>query len=340
MSTLKDKKISIIVPIYNAELYIEKCLVSICNQTYGNLQIIIVNDGSKDKSLEICSHFRDKDSRIELYSQKNLGVSAARNLGLSKVKGEYLAFVDADDYLEFNSYETAISKIEDADALFFAYSEYYAEKNFHRNIFPKKNGIVDSEEAMSQCFLPVGYFTSVWNKIFKTEVVKDILFKEEFKVSEDEIWLIEALKKTRKVMLIKDVLYNYVQNKNSSTHTDYQINYKWMSELRAKEYILQLINRSSNCHNQFEAKTYNDLFHLLWFAYITGDKKNYKLIENRISAYKKSFYGSDMYSYIRKIRYQFINFMIFLHFPKVMVHYLGELTTFKLKLTYESGANK
>lgn len=326
-----NEKLSVIVPVYNAEKYISRCLDSICKQTYENLQIIIVNDGSTDKSFQVCREYQTNDMRIELYSQQNSGVGAARNTGLSNVKGEYLTFVDADDYLDLNAYEIAMNRINEADALFFAYEEKYLSNRINRKMIPQTEGVVNSEEALYQCFLPVGYFTSVWNKIFKADIAKRVYFKEVFKISEDEIWLVEVLKKTNEIILIKDVLYNYVQNSESTTHTDFKINNKWISELKAKELILSLLDRKSVCYDQFEAKTYNDLFHLLWFAYITGDKGKFKQIKTKLSYHKKAFLCSNMYSIKRKTRYQIVNFMMNLSFPKNVVYFFGNITTFKLK---------
>ena len=330
-----NKKLSVIVPIYNAEKYLQRCLESICNQSYNNLQIILINDDSSDNSIKICKEYQLKDNRIELYNQKRAGVSAARNKGLSKADGEYVTFVDADDYLELNAYEIVMNSIDDVDAVFFAYKEYYDKENTFREMKPTLSGTVNSKEAMYQCFLPVGYFTSVWNKVFKTEIAKLVKFNIDYAISEDEIWLVEIINKIKKINLINLFLYNYVQIDDSTTHNDFHINKKWISELKAKEYILNIIDKNDDNYFQFEAKSYNDLFHLLLFAYIDNDKENYKRIKTVISKYKNSFLKSNMYNSIRKIKYQVLLYLMDLHFPKKVIYYFGNLTTYKIKSKYK-----
>ena len=105
-----DKKISIIVPVYNLEKYLPRCLNSVCNQTYKNLEIILVDDGSTDKSSDICDNWAKKDSRIIVIHKKNGGVSSARNAGIKKATGEYIHFVDGDDWLELNCYEKIVER--------------------------------------------------------------------------------------------------------------------------------------------------------------------------------------------------------------------------------------
>lgn len=113
---LFNEKISVIVPIYNVGIYLERCLISLCGQTYNNLEIILVNDGSTDECLEICKEFELKDNRIKVFHQSNQGVSSARNTGLKAVTGDYIAFVDADDYFHPEMYERLYSLLIDNNA--------------------------------------------------------------------------------------------------------------------------------------------------------------------------------------------------------------------------------
>ena len=117
--------LSVIVPIYNAENNLEKCLDSIIDQTYKNLELILINDGSTDGSLKICNKYKKNDNRIRLFSKENNGVSSARNLGISMAKGHYITFVDADDYLDLNAYEIALSNFGNNEAVFFSYKEIF-----------------------------------------------------------------------------------------------------------------------------------------------------------------------------------------------------------------------
>ena len=145
-----NRIISVIIPIFNAEKYLRKCLDSVCNQTYPFLQIILIDDGSTDSSLSICREYCFKDERFELISQENKGVSAARNIGIDRAKGAFISFVDADDYLKPNTYEKAIEKIGDSDAIFFGFFEQYEEQQCSKKISPDCEGSVNSEEAIYQ----------------------------------------------------------------------------------------------------------------------------------------------------------------------------------------------
>ncbi|MCR5506573.1 MAG: glycosyltransferase, partial [bacterium] len=110
------KKISVIIPVYNVELYLSQCLESIINQTYKNLEIILVNDGSKDSSIDICKAYVKKDKRIKYIYQKNMGLSASRNTGIKNATGDYIHFIDSDDYIPLDYYEKMISALGNSDA--------------------------------------------------------------------------------------------------------------------------------------------------------------------------------------------------------------------------------
>ena len=118
-------KISIIVPVYNSETTIERCIVSLISQTYTNIEIILINDGSKDKSGQICDSYSNKDNRIKVYHKTNEGVSIARNLGIKEATGEYVLFVDSDDYLSLNACESLIYKqgLSASDCVIFGFNQ-------------------------------------------------------------------------------------------------------------------------------------------------------------------------------------------------------------------------
>ena len=132
--------VSVIIPVYNVEKYLSKCLDSIVNQTYNNLQIILVNDGTKDNSLEICQNYQNKDSRIQVINKENGGLSSARNKGLEYAEGKYCLFVDSDDYVELDLIESAVSKMEEvnADMVVFGFERFY-EGTENTEIFRVQN---------------------------------------------------------------------------------------------------------------------------------------------------------------------------------------------------------
>ena len=167
-------KISIIIPVYNVEKYLAECLDSLINQTLKDIEILCIDDGSKDNSLEILNEYAAKDDRIKVFAQKNSGPGAARNLGIQHAKGEYLTFVDSDDWLKENAmevvYNCAIEK--NTDMLFFSginyYDEFYQETVFLKNVIVDKE-LINFENSYRSCLgLPV----STYGKLYKTEFLK------------------------------------------------------------------------------------------------------------------------------------------------------------------------
>lgn len=143
------KLLSIIVPVYNVKSYLKKCVESIINQTYTNLQIILVDDGSTDGSQDICDEFAQRDSRIVVIHKENGGQSTARNVGMDRAKGVYIAFVDSDDWLEPNMYEALISQLEKHEADIVACSFYECKGDEKKAVGDSKNiRVIDTEEIL------------------------------------------------------------------------------------------------------------------------------------------------------------------------------------------------
>lgn len=214
--------ISVIVPIYNVEDYLNKCLTSIMMQTYRDLEIIMVNDGSTDKSADICKFFCKKDSRFKLINQKNSGVSVARNTGIKNSHGEYISFVDADDYLEVDMYQKLMNEYtnDEIDLVCCGIYRVNNEKKI-KDFTLRKKIIIGKDEFLRQmfkikkrkiCWAP-------WNKLFKTKIVKKIMFPIDIKIGEDMLFLYEYIKQSQKIILTTDILYNYLIRNNSATNT-------------------------------------------------------------------------------------------------------------------------
>ena len=129
------KTVSVIIPVYNVEKYLPKCLESVTAQTYANLEIICVNDGSPDNSSAILEEYAKKDGRIIIINQENTGLSGARNTGIRAASGEYIVFVDSDDWIDAETVETAVSKAENADTVMWGYVREFADKSLEKKIF-------------------------------------------------------------------------------------------------------------------------------------------------------------------------------------------------------------
>lgn len=177
--------ISIIVPIYNVENYLEECLKSICNQTERNLEIILINDGSSDRSLKICEEYLSEDDRIILINQNRKGVSAARNAGVTKASGEYIGFVDSDDWILPDMYKNLLElAIEhDSDITICGHARQFGERltSFRTDC---ELLILNKEDGLKELFKGNIYRFALWNKIYKAACFQDVVFPEG-KIHED-----------------------------------------------------------------------------------------------------------------------------------------------------------
>lgn len=222
------EKISVIVPVYNVEQYLTRCIRTIINQTYSNLEIILIDDGSTDNSGKICDSFKDK--RIKVIHKKNGGLGRARNTGIKNATGKYFMFVDSDDYLDFTIIENLYVQLisQKADTCIGGFKRVftnkvtsiknpYADQTFYNNeiltnVLVKmfgKNSIKDDHIEMS-----------VWKVLFNAKIIKEnnILFPSEKKfISEDIIFDTEYFSKARTVTMSSDVGYNYCKNDDSLT---------------------------------------------------------------------------------------------------------------------------
>lgn len=223
-----DKLVSIIIPVYNVEEYIEECLNSVVNQTYKNLQVIVIDDGSTDRSACICEKFGKTDSRIEIISQENMGVSAARNKGMSLAKGEFITFIDSDDYVDNDYIETLLKSVQYEKSN----KNHYEADMVCCNV-PKVKGITNSivtEKCdMARVFKESGY---TWGKLIRRECIKDV-FNKEIKYAEDYVFYINLLDNLKIIKVENYFGYHYRIRKGSlsvkdkeETHTMEEFNNK------------------------------------------------------------------------------------------------------------------
>lgn len=217
--------ISVIVPIYNVENYFPTCIESIINQTYRELEIILVDDGSTDRSGLICDDYAKEDERIYVIHQKNGGLSNARNRGLAEVSGEYICFVDADDYIAPNMIQVMYDRMinDDSDLVLcdFCYVDIQGEKIISNdNESPIIDELLDYNEAIRKLgHDKKWYFSVAWNKLYRRFLFDDIRFPEG-KFHEDEYVAHHILFECKKVSYVCEKLYYYVQRQDSLTKTE------------------------------------------------------------------------------------------------------------------------
>lgn len=200
--------VSVIIPIYNGESFIDSCLKSVLHQTYKNVEIILINDGSKDQSLNKLKEYAKTYKNIILISQKNGGASSARNAGIKKASGEFLLFIDVDDTVSLEYIETLVKHIKDNDVLVTGYRRGRDIKNFYRA--PKNN----SEWAIYK-------FSGSCSKLYRSSVIKEngLRFPLQYQIGEDMYFNISVIASTTKIKSINYIGYNVFINEQSVTHT-------------------------------------------------------------------------------------------------------------------------
>jgi glycosyltransferase involved in cell wall biosynthesis len=208
--------ISVIVPVYNVEKYIRKCVDSICNQTYKDLEIILVDDGSTDNSGNICDEYKAKDSRIKVVHKNNGGLSDARNAGIEIAKGGYIAFIDSDDYIHERMYEVLMNNLEMTNSDISACEFVYKNENINEeNILEIENlEIYSGKDVISLLWTDNVRTVVQWNKVYK-KCIFDTIRYPIGRYHEDTFAIHHILSKCSKIVFTNQKLYYYVQHENS-----------------------------------------------------------------------------------------------------------------------------
>jgi len=219
-------KVSIIVPIYKVEDYLKQCLDSLLNQTYNNIEVILVNDGSPDKSAEIAKEYDEKFESFHLYHKQNGGLSDARNYGMTFATGDYMMFVDSDDWLSEKMVETLIFHMNkhEADviqaAFYYAYEEYSLYDN--RYYSPEDNVIsLNNKSLMYELIINEKVKNFAWGKLYKRDLIKDLPFKKGV-LFEDVFWAHHVMKQVNRYVICHEPMYHYRQ-RNDSIVNNYSI---------------------------------------------------------------------------------------------------------------------
>lgn len=210
-------KISIIAPVYNVEKYIDRFIKSVLKQTYSNWELILIDDGSTDDSGKICDRYASNDERIIVYHQKNSGVSTARNTGLTNCTGDYISFVDTDDWLEMDMYQCLVNSIKTYNSDMSVCDVYRVNEN--ENI--KKNAkclenyhsLIDQKDIYHTIFISSA---TLWNKLFLRNAVIDCRFNSKLRYGEDMIFFLDVIPNLKTASVVKEAKYNYVVNRKGN----------------------------------------------------------------------------------------------------------------------------
>lgn len=231
-----EDMVSVIVPVYNAEKYLSKCLESILSQSFSDLELILVNDGSVDGSPEICDSYARRDSRVILVNQEKSGVAAARNVGIRTAKGKLIVFVDSDDWLDTETLAECVTEFQrdtTLDCLLFAYKKEYPERSYQKHIFEKSIRFNNKEDFYRVVYRrlfgltndelvhpeSLEYLCTCWGKVYRREMIADDCFVpiEEIGSCEDGLFNMDVLKKCTTALYVDKPYYHYRYSSGSLT---------------------------------------------------------------------------------------------------------------------------
>lgn len=268
-------KISVIVPVYNVEHYLKKCIESIQRQTWTNLEILLIDDGSTDASGQICDAMADKDARIRVIHQKNTGVSAARNRGLREASGAYLAFVDADDWLEEGMYAYLMQLLKRYQAELASCRAWVTyEASGRQKEFPgePQEGTLEAAEALEALHEGKVLRGYIWDKLYSRTLLPAMYFREDLVFAEDYAMLCTVLERCRKVAYGGLPMYHYLQRNFSACTRGYDA-----SMQRTMQMFGQFYQKHCKQYPQYrDSFVCHYLFNLMGIAAAMARNKNYE----------------------------------------------------------------
>ena len=280
--------ISIIVPVYNVEKYLKRCIDSILNQTFKDFELILVNDGSTDNCENICKEYIIKDRRVKYFYQNNKGVSEARNLGIENSCGNYIQFIDADDYIDKNFLEVAVNRLknDNSDIVFVGFYNEYNNGDIYKKKYYNKSIISDNVKYYCLDLYRKDLFGYTWCKVFKNSIIKkfNLKFNKNMNYCEDELFTCEYCKYVQRISIENSPLYHYI---------NYEGNRDNLSNKKKNE----IFNRDKLFNSWFELlgnydeeylgnKAYTTI-KFLYFNEVWSDK-SYKIRKDNINKIKQT----------------------------------------------------
>lgn len=283
-----EKVLSIIIPAYNAENELQQCVESLLKTSKKNFEIIIVNDGSKDTTHEICKNLSLEYGNIIYIEQKNKGVSAARNKGLQHVKGKYVNFIDADDYVDVNYIDhiiTDIEKNQENDLFIYGLRKRNINNGYCENIFSKEVGIFPVEYMYSNLykFLRNTLILFPVNKVYKFDIIKmnSLIFNEKLSIQEDLLFNINYLKYTKLIKISSYVGYNYIFKNNNTLSTNFK-EYYFENRVYVFNSMYNTVKKSTLFKNTIKDLEKYFIEHVLAFTILQLSDSSY----SRLQKYK------------------------------------------------------
>lgn len=257
-----ENLISVIVPVYKVEKYLDRCVESIVNQTYTNLEIILVDDGSPDNCPVMCDTWAEKDSRIRAIHKVNGGLSDARNAGMAVATGKYIGFVDSDDWVEPGFYQNLYDLLQAHDADIAECGVNYIDENGklqRQRQYKSADKAMLRVDAIKHLLKEDGIFQTVWNKLYRRESIGDIQF-EKGRLHEDDFWTYQIFDRARKIAVTQKPMYNYFQRSNSIMGVGYRL--KNLDGLDARHRQVDFFSSDPELADFVKARVlYNDMYH-------------------------------------------------------------------------------
>ena len=307
--------VSVVVPMYNVEEYIEDCLISLKEQTYKDIEILVINDGSTDNSLTIAKNIAKEDNRIKVYTKENGGLSSARNYALNKISGDYITFVDSDDYVSknfikklldmINKYSTDIaicgySKLEDKQIV-------HTLDNYYEELLTTKKIIDDMYKSKDSKY--ISYITA-WGKLYKTSLFEGIRYPS--KKHEDEFITYKLYLKTNRICYVNEELYIYRVRSGSIMNSGFNLNYlDKMDMYEERIAVLKSYSLDTTTTERCLLENQKECIYLL-------DKYGYKEEKTSIKRRYKENYKKykHSFSYLGRIKHKLMNGKIYYYYYK------------------------
>lgn len=300
-------KISVIVPVYNVEKYINKCIGSILNQTLKEFELILINDGSTDSSGDICDKFSAIDSRVKVIHKNNEGVSVARNIGIKMAKGEFIQFIDSDDWIEINMLENLLKKIKSdkSDVVFQGaiFEDYKGriilEEKTKVDIIQKVNSNIQQSAVLLTKNSLFGY---TWCKMFRRDIIEDnkIMFDETLTLAEDEKFTCDYFKFVNKISVLEKGYYHYIKYPTSRGNLSVtQTNNIWNRDKIFISWIELLYNDNTDITKEYLGKkAFSNLYEEVYKIYFSDLNKVERI--NKFNEMK----NTNFYLYLNKNKFK------------------------------------
>ncbi len=312
--------ISVIVPVYNVEKYLKRCINSILGQTYNNFELILIDDGSPDNSGNICDEYVLKDSRVKVIHKENTGVSDSRNIGIGQAKGEYLTFIDSDDYISSDMLEIMYNDMIENNAEIVIGGRNIVNESDGHIIFQENNkkSVMNSEQALKELMIEKNFNCVSWGKLYKKELFNDYKFCVNTIIAEDLELLYKIFPICNKIVLdTTKGLYFWTNRSDSVTKSEYNDN--WKKEIQITEEIIHFFDKEYHKIKKYAIQRYVRISIKCMYKCINVNNVNeVKDIRNNIKPYIFTFLSSNNEKIHHKISFllAIINVKLFVKFYK------------------------